>query len=272
MPSALTVVIPHHSRRDLLAEALAAVANLPVVVVDDSPAQQGLGEGGAAVSDRLQRLLGAVVVLRTAGGEGFARAANLGLAHAAASGADRVLLLNDDASPDPGCVALLDAALVEGVGAVGPLLVGRDGAVESAGLDIGRLGRVRQRRQVHDGAVDALSGACLLLRADARFDPRYRHGFEDLGLCVDLRRRGLDVRLVAQARCVHLGGATVPRRSAEAQRHAVSGHLRLVGGGWRAPLVLGLAVAQVLREGGPVARLAGIGQGWSDWRAAGEAG
>ena len=271
MPGGLTVVIPHHSRRDLLAVAMAAVAGQPVIVVDDGPAGSGLGEGGEE-DPLLRRLLDAVEVLRTSGCEGFARAANLGLSQAAARGASRVLILNDDAAPDAGCVALLDAALVAGVGAVGPLLVDPSGGVESAGLLIGRLGRVRQRRAGPGGPVDALSGACLLLRADARFDPRYRHGFEDLGLCVDLRRRGLEVRLVAGARCVHLGGATVPRHSADAQRHAVSGHLRLVGGGWRAPLVLGLAVAQVLREGGPVARLAGIGQGWSDWRAAGEAG
>jgi GT2 family glycosyltransferase len=163
-------------------------------------------------------------------------------------------------------VEALAAALGEGVGAVGPALVRPDGAIESAGVRVGPLVRVRALRRARSGPVDALSGACLMLRPGLRFDEGYRHGFEDLALCRALWQAGLEVRLVAEARCEHRGGGTVSRRSAQAQRHAVAGHLRLWGGGWRSPLVVGLAFAQVVAEGGPAARLLGIAQGWRDWR------
>jgi GT2 family glycosyltransferase len=238
--------------------ALAACPGLPALLVDDSPA--GLDPARAPGVPRL----------RTGGGRGFARACNAGLRWAEAHGFARVLLLNDDAAPEPGCVEALTAAWGPGDGALGPVLIDAAGQIESAGLRLGRLGRVRALRRPPAGpaAVDALSGACLLLSADARFDPGFRHGFEDLALCRALSASGRAVRLIPAARCRHLGGATLHRRSEDAQRHAVSGHLRLVGGGWRSPVVLGLAAAQVLREGGPAGRLRGVLRGWRDWRAA----
>jgi hypothetical protein len=72
--------------------------------------------------------------------------------------------------------------------------------------------------------------------------------------------------VVTEARCRHMGGASIPARSRQAQRHGLSGHLRLVGGGWRSPVVLGLAMGQVIRERGPANRFLGIWDGWRDWR------
>jgi hypothetical protein len=59
----------------------------------------------------------------------------------------RVLLLNDDAAPEPGCVEALTAAWGPGDGALGPVLIDAAGQIESAGLRLGRLGRVRARRR-----------------------------------------------------------------------------------------------------------------------------
>lgn len=254
----LGVVIPHHSRADLLVLALRAVAAWPRLVVDDGPA--------ARPSPVLPP---GVELLRTTGEQGFARSCNLGLEHAQRRwGVPWVLLLNDDARPEPGCVeALLEAARA-GAGAAGPLLLDESGRVESAGLRLERWGRVRQitRPPGRNTQVDALSGACLLVPADARLDPRFPHGFEDLALCRALAGAGRPCVLVPGARCVHRGGATLARRARRAQRHATHGHLRLVGGGWRSPLVLGLGVLQVLREGGPAGRLLGIAEGWRDYR------
>ncbi|MCB9744634.1 MAG: glycosyltransferase family 2 protein [Alphaproteobacteria bacterium] len=251
MSPSLCVVIPHRRRRDLLAQALAAVDGWPTLIVDDGdeplPAQAG--------AERL----------RLGGGQGFAKAANLGLAGAQARGHDWVLLLNDDAAPEPGCVEALLGALDAGVGAVGPLLIGPRG-LESAGIDFnGITGRLKQRTAVPSGTatVDALSGACLLLRSAERFDEAFGHGMEDVALALDLRRRGLRCLLVPEARCRHLGGATVSRTSRAAQAHAVAGHLRLVGRSrLRRALVLSYALAQVLREGGPAERVAGVWEGW----------
>jgi hypothetical protein len=60
------------------------------------------------------------------------------------------------------------------------------------------------------------------------------------------------------ARCGYEGGATLDRQTAEATRKAVTGQALLFPPGWRSAVVAGLHVAQVVREGGPLARLAGI--------------
>ena len=249
-------MIPCHRRWDLLPEAIAAVGQHPVVVVNDAPP-------GLAVAQPA-----GVTMVATSGSQGFARAVNSGLKTAEAMGATHVLLLNDDARVLPDCIAALVAAWDSGSGAVGPVLLDHDGAVESAGISVASWGRVVVRRQVPPqiADVDALSGACLLISASARLDERFAHGFEDIALCQELSSSGRTVRLVPQARCQHLGGGTLSRRAVAAQRHAVSGHLRLLGRRRFAPVVIGLALAQVLREGGPVARIGGIVNGVRDWQ------
>lgn len=237
---ALTVVIPHRRRRDLLLRALASVEGWRVLVVDDT-------DDGLDLD---------VPRVRLGGGSGFARAANAGLD---AVRTPFAVVLNDDAAPLDDCLARLSAS----GGLCGPVLVGPHG-VESAGLRVRGWGRVVQQTRVpsQDAVVDALSGACLHLPAHLRFDTRFRHGGEDVELC----RRAGPARLVSAARCWHEGGATVGRATEEAQRHAVAGQLRLVTPGWRDAVVLGLAVAQVAREGGPLARLRGVRDGWRDAR------
>lgn len=239
----VTVVIPHRRARALLERALSAVEGWRVLVVDDT-------DDGLDLD---------VPRVRLGGGQGFARAANAGLDAVRTPSA---LLLNDDAEPVDDCIVRLAAV----GGLCGPVLVGPRG-VESTGLVVRGWGRVVQRTVVPgvDGPVDALSGACLWLPAWARFDARFRHGYEDVELC---RRVGPGVGgawIVAHARCWHAGGATVSRTSAAAQRHAVSGQLRLVRPGWRDAAVLGLAAAQVAREGG-ADRLPAIARGWWDAR------
>jgi hypothetical protein len=235
-----TVILPHRSRRDLLLRALAAVEGWPVLVVDDT-------DDGLDLD---------VPKVRLGGGQGFARAANAGLA---ATRTPTAVLLNDDAVPAPGCLDRLAAV----GGLCGPVLVG-PGGVESAGIRVRSWGRVVQQTVVPatDTVVDALSGACLHLPAALRFDPRFRHGGEDVELC----RRVGGARIVVGAWCWHEGGATLPRRSEAAQRHAVAGQLRLVAPGWRDAVVVGLAVAQVAREAGPVSRVRGVWAGWRDAR------
>ena len=261
MTAPFAVVMPSHGRGDLLTGAVAAVAGAPVLLVDDSPG--GLSAAAVPAGVRL---------LRTRGDEGFAAACNLGLAAAEADGFGHALLLNDDARPAPGCVTALLAALEAEprAAAAGPILFGVDGRIESAGLALGRRsGRVHQRTHLPAAptAVDALSGACLLLEASLRFDPDYHFGFEDLELGRRLRAAGRSLLVVPAARCLHLGGGSLPRCSREATRHAVAGHLRLVGDRpWRRGLVLWLAFAQILRERGPVGRIAGALEGWRDTR------
>lgn len=251
----LVVVIPCHRRWDLLPRAIAAVAPYPVVVVDDSPPDLSPPHPAGAT------------VVQTAGSQGFAPAVNAGLQAAESLGASHALLLNDDAIPDPGCIARLCAAWGPDTGAAGPVLVDPRGRVESAGAVIRWWGRVRTQTTppTSDTEVDALSGACLLIAAARRLDEGFSHGFEDFALCRSVSGEGRRVVLVPGARCVHLGGATLGRQSRRAQRHAVSGHLRLLGRRRFVPVVAGLALAQVLREGGPASRVLGVADGVADW-------
>ena len=244
----MVVLIPHHSRTDHLVRCLSAVRDWPVCVVDDSPS------GVAPLP---------VPTVRTSGNTGFAAAINCGLAQLEAQGTRLVLILNDDAAVEPGCIDALVSAWTDADGALGPVLIDGEGR-QTAGIRIGMAGRVRSNRGGGAGEVDALSGACLLIRATERLDPAYVHGFEDLDLCRRLHARSLAVRVVPDARCTHAGGATVGARSRPAQRAAIAGHLRYLGPGWRQGVAIALAACQVVAERGPVDRAWGILEGCRD--------
>ena len=236
----ITVVVPHRSATAALLRLLHALEGRRVLVVDDTDAGLDLD----------------VPRVRLGGGQGFARAANAGLAAVRTPAA---ILLNDDALPMGDC---LDRLAARG-GLCGPVLTGPAG-VESAGIVVRGWGRVVQRRDspLADRSVAALSGACLHVPASARFDERFPHGGEDVELC--LRLGG--AWLVAGARCWHEGGGTVHRRSVMATRCAVAGQALLFPPGWRTAVVAGLHLAQVLREGGPLSRWPAIADGLADAR------
>ncbi len=251
----LVVVIPTHSQPVLLKHAIAGCNPWPVVVVDDSAAGMTPLQG--------------VRWVRGPGNGGFARAVNTGLHVAAGMGARAALVLNDDAVPEPDCIHRLLSVWKRRGGAVGPVIEDDAGRVSSAGIQLSAWGRLREQTQVWKSgvhAVDALSGACLLMGTTWRFDSSFRHGMEDIALCRRIRAAGGQAWLEPDARCRHVGGATVDRTSSVAQRAAVAGHLRLVNGGIRTPVVLGLAAAQVLREGASPRRLRAIFRGWQDWK------
>ena len=239
-------VIPTRGESDLLQEAVASVSEVPVLVVDDSP------NGGVVVEH--------ATVVRSGGMAGFAGAANFGLRTMQERGVKRVLLLNDDAVLAPGSLQALNDAWSDDVGALSPVIHEPDGPVY--GIVVGSWGRVRLAQKPRE--VQALSGACLMIRSTERFDPAYVHGFEDIELCAWLQQRGLRIACIASAQCEHRAGATVSRRSRWAQRHAVSGHLRFVCGGHRGIAVVGLALLQIIREGGPVERILGVWDGVRD--------
>ncbi len=213
--------------------------------------------------------LGGVHWIRSNGEEGFARAVNRGLDHLAAAGHSAALILNDDAVLAPGTLSKLRAAwLIQG-GVVGPVIRDRNGTVSSAGFRLRWWGRLRAETTVPSAPmpVDAVSGACLMVDVRWRFDPRFAHGMEDIELCRRVQAAGGSVRVIPDAECIHWGGATLSARAPAAQRHAVAGHLHLVGGGWRTLPVLVLAAAQVLRERGPMERIPAVLDGYRDFRA-----
>lgn len=255
-PAEPYVVIPTHHRWDLLAQAIDAVESASVIVVDDSPD----GSLPRSIARRVH------AVLRTSGEAGFSVAVNQGLDWAQKRGVEWVLVLNDDAVLEPGSWTALCQARSPAVGVIAPLLIDDQGHA-SAGVHIRRWGRVKLRSSPPAGSDPvAVSGACMLIRSEERLDTLYRHGMEDFDLCRRIRNQGKRILVISEARCHHRGGASLSPRSREGQRHGVSGHLRLCGGGWRSPLIVGMAVAQVFRESGPSERYLGIWEGWRDWR------
>ncbi|HEY1190232.1 MAG TPA: glycosyltransferase [Gemmata sp.] len=226
----LTVVIPSHSRPDLLALCLGSVERFAppgteVIVVDD-------GSRGAVVSHTAGAFAGVKVLRRPRPG-GFCAAANAGIAAATGS---VVELLNDDAEVTAGWA---DAALKwfadPAVRAVAPLVLQNDPARRAQGLpplidtagdeyDFGGFARKRGHGQpwaeaefcdragaglplVAGAAPGALSAAhpvwgasaCAAfyradaLRAAGGFPEHFGAYFEDVDLSFRLRRFGGEI-------------------------------------------------------------------------------
>lgn len=208
--SKLSIVIPSHSRPDLLRLCLASVARFApagtqVVVVDD-------GSKGAVVSHAAAEFPGVAVIRRAKAG-GFCAAANAGIA---AATAPVVELLNDDAEVTEGWA---DAALRwfadPAVGAVAPLVLRNDPdrlarglppLIDTAGdeYDPGGFARKRASGQVRanapasPGPVWGVSACAGFYRRDALhaaggFPEHFQAYFDDVDLSFRLRRLGYAV-------------------------------------------------------------------------------
>jgi GT2 family glycosyltransferase len=159
---------------------------------------------------------------------GFGAANNQAAAHARG---EALLLLNNDAWLEPGCLERLRARLEcdPELGLVAPRLVGPDGRPRFVwSPDRSLLGEAVQRlRNPFEGAsfnhgtiervLRALSGpgwytaACVLIRRRAfddvgGFDPKFFLYFEDTDLCIRLREKGWRLEWEPDAVAVHAGG------------------------------------------------------------------
>lgn len=257
----LVVVVAYHGAARL-SRTLTGLGRLPVLVVDNS--------ASAAVHGVVEDHPGADY-LDAGGNLGFARAVNLGLAHAA--GRD-VVLVNPDAVVGSATVHALVARLHAGprVAAVSPGLTDEQGAPQRvrwpfptpAGAWLAAAGLARLQRD--DSGF--LVGAVLALRTDAvaevgGFDPGYFLYAEE----TDWQRRavaaGWTLVRADELVATHVGGAT-SRDEARREVHFHAGTERYVRRwhgprGWasyRAAVVLGgLARGLVLRgERGAAAR------------------
>ena len=164
---------------------------------------------------------------------GFAAGANAGLRRA--SGRHAVLLNNDTTVPAgalEACVAYIDAH--PEVGVVGPQLRGPDGRKQNSVHNEPGLiteivpgwllqtvwpGRYPSKRQAPAGpvAVDAVLGACLVVRAEvlARvglLPEDYFFFLEETDWCRAIRRAGWGVRHLPGVEVTHVHGATSKKR------------------------------------------------------------
>ena len=184
----------------------------------------------------------AVQVVRLPTNRGFAGGMNAGIDVLRGRGCDRILLLNNDATLEPGCLrALAEAVEDQQTAAAGPtVLRASDGRVESCGATIDLAGsRFRLlghgRRPPGAGLVPAevLTGVALMLRLDSLdrvglLDEGYFHGFEDVDWCVRARAARLRLWLVRGARVRHEGSATLGSRSPDRLYYGARNHLRAV--------------------------------------------
>jgi GT2 family glycosyltransferase len=195
------VVVTHNSSRDLgrfVASSPTLEALSRVVVVDNASDDDTCAIAEAAGID----------VLRSPTNVGFGAAANLGLTH---TSGDIVALLNPDIRVlDPSSVDRLSRHFADPrVALAAPALILPDGNFQDSARLVPTVANLIRRRFLHRraGVVDAdrpsnvawVVGAAILVRRTAfddisGFDPRYRVYFEDVDLCVRLRRRGWVVR------------------------------------------------------------------------------
>ena len=223
----VSVLVPLYGRYDFLRHQLAQFADDPdfqsvdlLYLVDDPNILTATLELAAAV----QTLFGVPFRVIHAGVNlGYAGINNLG---ARLARADTLLLLNSDVIPlHAGWLEILLDGLerLPDAGAVAPLLLFPEGAVQHAGMVVGdSLAFPGFLFNLHPGKGQAWNGpdtpseqamltaACLLLRtADYRacggLDEGYWIGdFEDSDLCLALRQRGKRLYLTPQAKLCHL--------------------------------------------------------------------
>ncbi len=188
---------------------------------------------------------------------GFQGGNNAGIRDALEQGAKTIFILNNDTLAAPNMVRLLLDQLTPDVGAVTPAIfyASDPGVIWSIG---GKINPVfLEMTAPHGGHIplpsepedrDFLTGCAILAHADVfrqvglfeeKFHPIY---YEDLDLCLRIRRRGLRMRLVPQAHLWHKvskasGGQHHPRVYFLMARNSgiyFRKHMRV----WQAPFII----------------------------------
>ena len=212
----VSIVIPTKDRPDLLGPCLDSVLgsrypDLEIVVVDT-----GTTDAGALEILRSRP----VRVVPFTSGFNFSAASNAGAA--GATGEVLVFLNNDTTLISPDWLEhLVFHLLAADVGAVGQLLLYPDGSVQHAGVVLGARGTadhvMRRFPADADGyagslscprEVSAVTGACLAIRRDAfvrvgGWNELYATHYQDVDLCLRLRRAGLRIIFTPDARLTH---------------------------------------------------------------------
>ncbi len=214
-PARVALVILHfEALSDTLSclDSVAALTRPPdrLIVIDNGSS----ADPSAAIMACYPR----VELRRNARNLGFGGGHNPWLAELLAQDIDWIWLLNNDTRVEPESLqAMLEyAASEQSLGAVGATLRALEPPHPVLAIGGGRvqpwLGR---SRHVRSAAVspDYITGACLLLRADALrqcglFDPGYFMYWEDVDLCFRLRAAGWTLGVATAASVFHAEGAT----------------------------------------------------------------
>jgi GT2 family glycosyltransferase len=215
-----SIVIPVHNRAALTRQCLDTLLASPaetvaveIVVVDDCSTD--------STAEMLADYEGKVRVIHHDQNTGFGPSCNDG---AAAASGEWLVFLNNDTVPQQGWLdALLAyAAPRERLGLVGAKLLYPDDTIQHAGVV---FSRGRHPQHLYSGfpathpAVNksrqfqVVTAACALIRRQlfqesGCFDPAFVNGYEDVDLCLRLRRLGYEIHYCRESVLYHLESAT----------------------------------------------------------------
>jgi N-acetylglucosaminyl-diphospho-decaprenol L-rhamnosyltransferase len=214
------VVVVHYRGREVVADLLHRVApGTHVVVVDNS--------ADACPVAEVARARPRTTYVASPGNVGFARAANLGAAHC---DEPVIVFLNPDCDVSAAVLDELSRSVVGGdVAAAAPVLIDATGSPRQsggwqpslrrsfvhafAGTALRRSGIFSRPRLGEVLEAEWLSGACLVVRADAfrkvgGFDETFFMYQEDMALGQRLRGAGFRLLLRADLTAAHAGGSS----------------------------------------------------------------
>ena len=253
----VTTVIVNYNSGPFLKEAVQSVFRQggltpEIIIVDNASSDDSL-----AFLDELEAQ---VTIIRNSNNLGFAKGCNIGAAHAKGK---YTLFLNPDCALHDGALRSLVTALEDNPQAAiaGPMLLNPDGSEQPGGrrdipspwktfcmllrLDLLMPEHPRFKNFNHAGravpkqvtAVDAVSGACMLVRSsvlakNGGFDEEYFLHFEDLELCMRLGRNNQLVMFVPQASCTHVKGQCSVKRPLFVEYHKHTSFVKFINRGF----------------------------------------
>jgi N-acetylglucosaminyl-diphospho-decaprenol L-rhamnosyltransferase len=223
------VIVNWNSRHDLVNCVESVLRHSPSVPYEFVVIDSGSFDG---VEAALARVCPTARFIQSPNNVGFGCANNLGVKAALGT---YLLLLNPDTLVSQGAIdALYRAArTLPGVGAVGPKIMNADGTPQDTcvrafptllnqALESSLLRTLTPRSALWGAsalhgpssapvAVEALSGACMLMRRDVflslqGFSEDYFMYSEDIDLCFRLSMKGLSCYFVPESSIVHFGG------------------------------------------------------------------
>jgi len=224
LPPPVSIVIPTKDRIDMIGPCLATLLEITdypefeVIVVCNGNTPE-MGEYLASITDPRVR------VCYWTEDYNWSKLNNTAIREFAKH--EHIVMLNDDTRviSKRWLREMIGALHASGVGAVGARLIYPQGAIQHVGVvcDKGLTGHIHKGMPVqHPGnhglailshEATAVTGACLAIRRDVLAQVGWlredlAHNFNDVALCLDLRRQGLVSVVAAQAELLHFEGVT----------------------------------------------------------------
>lgn len=233
-PPTVSIIIPVFNKCDLTAQCLKALAEATtktaheIIVVDNASSDATPQRLGEIRATNLR-------VIRNETNRGFAGACNQG---AAAAKGRFFLFLNNDTIPVQGWLEPLveEMRANPNVAMVGGKLLYESGLVQHAGVAFARetrspfhphrLLRMDDPRVNVRRELQAVTAACVLIRPKAfqecgGFREDYRNGYEDLDLCLEIRKRGGVIVYQPKSIVIHLESQTPGRMKFDNENRAL---------------------------------------------------